>query len=88
MGEKVIAFYTPAGHKRQIRWQVVNVVKPVLAMGKLEDAGCEVVLKKGKRYIKDPLTKEEIPMVKTNGTYKVFLWTKVNESGPVFSRRG
>ena len=87
-GEKVIQFYTPAGHKRFVKWQVADVIKPLLSLGRLEDAGCEIIVNKNRRYILDPISKERIPMVKTNGTYKTYLWVKTSECGPVFSRQG
>ncbi len=87
-GEKVVKFYTPAGNVQHIKWQVAKVIKPLLAVGKLEDAGCSVVVGKGGRYILNPTTNEKIPMIKSNGTYKVHLWVNTKETGPVFSRQG
>ena len=87
-GGKVVKFYTPAGNAQHIKWQVAKVIKPLLAVGKLEDAGCSVVVGKDGRYVVNPITNEKIPMIKSNGTYKVHLWVNTKETGPVFNRQG
>ena len=87
-GENVVEFLTKAGHKQKVRWQVMNVVKPLLAMARFEQAGCELKFGKEGRFMHNPLTKEKIPVYVKNGTYKVDLWVKLDVVGPVFAGQG
>ena len=83
-GEKTIQFLTLAGHKQRITWQVAKVVRPLLSMGKLEEANCKMEFEQGKRFIWVPATGEKIPVTKKNGTYKVNMWIDMDVVGPVF----
>ena len=87
-GEKLVPFLTPLGREQKIRWRFAKVVRPLVSMGKLEDAGCEIVATKGKGHIYNPHTKERIPLYKTRGTYKFKMWVDIGLTGPVFTRRG
>ena len=87
-GERTVAFITPGGNRQEVRWQAANIVQPLMSMGKLEDAGCEINVKNGMRYVKVPCTGEKIPIYKRNGTYKMRLKVNMDETGPVFSWQG
>ena len=87
-GEKVVQFYTPKGLPQKIKYQVTPVVKPLISAGKLEDAGCKIVIDGKDKYIVNPGSNEKIKMYKKNGTYKIDLWIKKSEVGEVFNRRG
>ena len=87
-GEKKIALYTPQGRAQGVRFQMAKVVRPLLSLGKLEDVGCEMIVKKGKSYIINAGSKEVIPVTKKHGTYKMYLKAKISETGPVFKRPG
>ena len=88
-GEKKIEFQTPGGNRQQIRWQVADVVRPLISMGKLEDAGCIMDLaNKDTKAIINPITKEKIPVVKKNGTYRMTLWVDESKTGQGFRWQG
>ncbi len=87
-GEKKIEFITPGGRSQKIRWQVADIVQPLLSMGKMEEAGCIMNFSKGDRHVLIPATGERIPVQKRNGTYKLTLYVDMQKAGPVFSWQG
>ena len=88
IGEKIVPFLTHGGNRQLVKWQVTNVVKPLLSMGRFEDAGCELNLKSGNREIYIPTTVERLKVCKKHGTYKLDMWVNLAEVGPVFGGQG
>ena len=69
------------GSVLNMKWQVVDVHKPLLAVSKLVEAGHEVVFRPDGGYIqiKDG---ERLPLRKTGGVYELEVWLKSQDQQP------
>ena len=77
-GQRRIKFKTDDGAQKNIVFQSAEVGRCLISVDKLNDAGCDVVLKK-----KDPkiITSkgEVIKLKKKNGVFVMTMWIKINE---------
>ena len=76
-GKKVIEGHNSAGKKVRLEWQLANVTKPLLSVGKLTQHGRRVVFDDAEPnggYILHKSTNTKTQLRKKNGTYEFDIW--------------
>ena len=85
LGEKRIRFKTNEGVQRCITFRSANVVKPLISMQKVVQAGNTFVLDGKNPHIRNTRDGSIIKLDANNGVYTMGLWICLDETGPVFS---
>ena len=83
-GEKKVQFTTTTGKRRTIKFRSSAVVKPLISVGRLVAAGCQVNLNNSNPHVVLKWSKEKIPVRRQGGVYVLDLWVNNDETGPVF----
>ena len=77
-------FTTTTGKRRTIKFRSSAVVKPLISVGRLVAAGCQVNLNNSNPHVVLKWSKEKIPVRRQGGVYVLDLWVNNDETGPVF----
>ena len=85
---KRIPFKTNEGVQRCITFRSANVVKPLISMQKVVQAGNTVVLDANNPHIRNTRDGTVIKLDVNNGVYTMDMWICLDETGPVFSWQG
>ena len=88
LGAKRIPFKTNEGVQRCITFRSANVVKPLISMQKVVQAGNTVVLDEKNPHIRNTRDGTVIKLDVNNGVYTMDMWICLDETGPVFSWQG
>ena len=88
MGEKTIPFKSVEGVHRCIKFRSASVLKPLISMRKVVQAGNVVVLDEKNPHIRNNRDGTVIKLDVNNGVYTVDMWVCLDETGPVFSWQG
>ena len=88
LGAKRIPFKTNEGVQRCITFRSANVVKPLISMQKVVQAGNTVVLDEENPHIRNTRDGTVIKLDVNNGVYTMDMWICLDETGPVFSWQG
>ena len=91
-GKKTIEGFNSHGKKIKLEWQLANVTKPLLSIGKLTQHGHRVVFDDGEPnggYILHKASNTRTEVRKRNGTYEFDVWVPMSqrESGNSSFRR-
>jgi hypothetical protein len=88
-GAKKVEFTTCEGRVKNIMFRRTNVMKPLIAMSKVEQAGNMIVLNGPENsYVECKKTKERTKVRKQDGVYVIDMWINTGTAGPVFGRQG
>ena len=87
LGAKRIPFKTNEGVQRCITFKSANVVKPIISMQKVVQAGNSVVLDEKNPHIRNTGDGTVIKLHENNGVYTMDMWICLDETCPVFSWR-
>ena len=88
LGEKNIPFKTNEGIQRCITLRSANVVKPIVSVQKVVQAGNNVVLDDKNQHIRNIRDGTVIKLDVNTGVYTMDMWICLDETGPVFSWQG
>ena len=88
LGEKTIPFKSLEGVHTCIKFRSANVVKPLISMRKVVQAGSVVVLDEKNPYIRYNRDGTVIQLDVNNRVYTMDMWVCLDETGPVFSWQG
>ena len=88
MGEKTIPFKSVEGVHRCIKFKSANVVKPLISMRKVVQAGNVAVPDEKNRHIRNNRDGTDIELDVNNGVYTMDMWVCLDETCPVFSWQG
>ena len=80
LGEQTVIGMTAEGHRKKMTWTVANVRKPLISVGKLEEAGHEVIISKQPRLI-HLKTGKVTKLRKEGGVYTLDLWIWTGKAG-------
>ena len=80
LGEQTVIGMTAEGHRKKMTWAVANVRKPLISVGKLEEAGHEVIISKQPRLI-HLKTGKVTKLRKEGGVYTLDLWIWTGKAG-------
>ena len=67
---------SPEGAILNMKWQVVEVHKPLLSVGKMNEQGHECVFKKDEAYIQLANGSGKLPLRKNGGVYELEVWLR------------
>ena len=87
-GARKISFRTKDGKMRSLTFAVAEVVKPLVSVGKITEAGNQVVLGGPNPHIRCKKSGAVIPVTMRNGTFAIELWIDQRKHGPVFKSAG
>ena len=95
LGEQTVLGVTAEGQRRRMKWTVANVRKPLISVGKLADAGNEVIFGRWPRVV-NTRTGQVTRLKRHGGVYTIDLWIHVGKGSKVsgsndslgFARRG
>ena len=76
-GEKRFVVQTEEGHERGTNWQIADVRRPLMSVGKMTQAGNEVRLSHADPHILNKKTGEITKLRREGNVYVVDLWIKV-----------
>ena len=85
LGEKIMPFKYVEGVHRCIKFRSANVVKPLISMRKVVQAGNVVVLDEKNPPIRNSRDGTVIKLDVNNGVYTIDMWVCLDETGLVFS---
>ena len=88
LGEKTIPLKSVEGVRRCMKLRSANVVKPLITMRKVVQAGSVVVLDEKNPYIRNTRDDTVIKLDVNSGVYTIDIWVCLDETGPVFSWQG
>ena len=88
LGAKRIPFKTNEGVQRCITFRSANVVKPLISMQNVVQAGNTVVLDEKNPHIRNSRYGKVIKLDVNNDVYTMDMWICIDETGPVFSWQG
>ena len=88
LGAKRIPFKTNEVVQRCITFRSANVVKPLISMQKVVQAGNTVVLDEKNPHIRNTRDGTVIKLDVNSGVYTMDMWICLDETGPVFSWQG
>ena len=88
MGAKRIPFKTNQGVKSCITFRSANVVKPLISMQNVVQAGNTVVLDEKNPHIRNSRDGKVIKLDVNNDVYTMDMWICIDETGPVFRWQG
>ena len=76
-GQKRCIMMTPGSNvPKGIVFQVSDVHKPLMSVGAMSDAGCEVLMSKKGGFMRDSDTGEMIPLIRRGNMYVLRAWVK------------
>jgi hypothetical protein len=75
LGQKVVKFQTQKGQDRQIIFQVASVTRALISVGKIKQAGHDVILDTKPRIV-DHKTGEVTMLVEKGGLHVLEMWVK------------
>ena len=87
LGEKTIPFKSVEGY-RSVKFRSANVVKPLISMRKVLQAGNVVVRDEKNPHIRGNRDGTVIKLDVNNEVYTMDIWLCFHETGPVFSSQG
>jgi len=87
LGEKQVEFKTSEGYDRKVKFRVANVTKPLISVGRITEAGDDVVFKGPNPHIKCK-NGRVINMRKERGVFVLDMWIDTEAHGPGFARQG
>ena len=87
-GEKLVPAHTSAGKSITVKFRAASVVKPLMSVRRINQAGNVVVLDDKDPYIKCRKTGDITKLRCQNGVFVMDLWVNAQEAGPVFGRQG
>ena len=82
VGEKKVPSLTDEGSKLNVKWQVTQVNKPLLAVSKLADAGFDCSFNQSGGYICNRKTGTRIKMHRERGLYFINMWVPKAKAAP------
>ena len=85
LGERTIPFKSVEGARRSTKFRSANVVKPLISMRKVVQAGNVVVLDEKTPHIRNNRGDTVIKLDVNNGVYTMDMWVCLDETVPVFS---
>ena len=88
LGGRRIPFKTNEGVQRCITLRSAHVVKPLISMQKVVQAGNTVVLDTKNPHIRNTRDGSVIKLEANNGVYTMDMWICLDETCPVFSWQG
>jgi hypothetical protein len=86
LGEKVVTIKTTCGKIKKMRFQIADVTRILVSIGKVTEAGNEVVMKKKGGKIVDA-SGAEFEMTMENGVYVMEVMVKIGEGDECFRRQ-
>ena len=87
-GEKAIPFKSVEGVHRCIKFRSANVVKPLISVSKIGQAGNVVVLDEKNPHIRNNRDGTVIKLDVIGGVYTMGMWVCLDEIDPVFWWQG
>ena len=88
LGEKTIPFKSVEGVHRSIKFRSASIVKPLISMRQVVQAGNIVVLDEKNPHIRNNRDGIVIKLDVNNGVYTMEMRVCLDETGPVFSWQG
>ena len=80
LGEQMVVGVTAEGQKKRMKWTVANVRKALISVGKLEDAGYDVILGRNPRLVH--IKSGQVTKLKRRGgVYVLDLWIQIGKAG-------
>ena len=86
-GEKPVEFKTTEGYDRKVKFRVANVMKPLISVNRINEAGDDVVFKGPQPHIKCK-DGRIINLRKERGVFVLDMWVDTEAHGPGFARQG
>jgi len=87
LGEKPVEFKTSEGYARKVKFRVANVMKPLISVSRINEAGDDVVFKGPNPHIKCK-DGRIINLRKERGVFVLDMWVDTETHGPGFTRQG
>lgn len=79
-GKKVLMGYNESGKRVQMQWQLADITKPLVSLGRLTDRGHRIVLdnaEAGGGYMEYKATGEKTRLRKERGVYEFDVWVEL-----------